>query len=147
MRERVRVVAGAVFDGTGRVLIAERPVGKHLAGRWEFPGGKIGMDESREQALVRELQEELGIAVHHSEPLLSLVHAYPDREVELHLHLVQAWDGAARGLDGQRLKWVSLAQLDAEDLLEADRPFVDALQRRGPPDSTSHRGVAAAIGA
>lgn len=147
MHERVRVVAGAVFDAAGRVLIAQRPAGKHLAGRWEFPGGKIGADESREQALVRELHEELGIAVHASEPLLTLVHAYPDREVELHLHVVQAWDGAASGLDGQRLKWVALADLDAEDILEADRPFIDALQHRGPPRATVPRGDAAAAGA
>ena len=147
MRECVRVVAGAVFDAAGRVLIAERPAGKHLAGRWEFPGGKIGAEESREQALVRELHEELGIAVYGSEPVVTLVHAYPDREVELHLYVVQAWDGTARGLDGQRLKWVTLAQLDSEDLLEADRPFIDALQRRGPPPATIDRGDAVATGA
>jgi 8-oxo-dGTP diphosphatase len=145
--ERVRVVAGAVFDGAGRVLIAERPAGKHLAGRWEFPGGKIAADESREQALVRELHEELGIAVHHSEPLVTLVHAYPDREVELHLHVVHAWAGTACGLDGQRLKWVPLAELGSEDILEADRPFIDALQRRGPPPGSIHRGDPAAAGA
>ena len=147
MHELVRVVAGAVFDGAGHVLIAERPAGKHLAGRWEFPGGKIGVDESCERALVRELHEELGIMVHGSEPLLMLVHAYPDRQVELHLHVVKRWDGTVRGLDGQRLKWVPLDALDAEDILEADRPFIDALRRRGPPASASHCGVAAATGA
>ncbi len=146
MRERVRVVAGAVFDAAGRVLIAERPVGKHLAGRWEFPGGKIGDGESREEALARELHEELGIVVHGSVPLVSLVHDYAERQVELHLHLVQGWDGCAQGLDGQRLKWVPLAELGAEDILEADRPFIDALQRRGPPPDKTSRGAAAAAG-
>jgi len=144
---RVCVVAGAVFDQAGRVLIAERPAGKHLAGRWEFPGGKIGAGESHEQALARELHEELGIAVRACEPLVTLVHAYPDREVELHLHVVQAWDGTARGLDGQRLKWVSLAELADEDILEADRPFIDVLQRRGPPPLTIRSGAAADAGA
>lgn len=143
----MRVVAGAVFDATGRVLIAERPAGKHLAGRWEFPGGKIGSGESRERALQRELQEELGIDVQDSEPLMSLVHAYADREVELHLHLVRSWTGTVVGLDGQRLKWVPLATLDAEDILEADRPFIDALQRRGqPPTPQSAGGTVAATG-
>ncbi len=146
MRERVRVVAGALFDAAGRVLIAERPAGKHLAGRWEFPGGKIAAGESREQALARELHEELGIVVHGSEPLVSLVHDYAERQVELHLHLVQGWDGNARGLDGQRLKWVPLAELGGEDILEADRPFIDALQRRGPPPDTTSHGAAAAAG-
>jgi 8-oxo-dGTP diphosphatase len=132
---RVSVVAGAVFDREGRVLIAERPAGKHLAGRWEFPGGKIGAGEPLEVALARELREELGIAVDVDgcERLMTLTHAYPDREVELHLFVVDGWDGTPRGLDGQGLKWVPLAALGAEDLLEADRPFVEALQRRGPP--------------
>jgi 8-oxo-dGTP diphosphatase len=147
---RVRVVAGAVFDATGRVLIAERPAGKHLAGRWEFPGGKIGDGEALEQALARELREELGIEVGGCEHLMSLEHAYPDREVELHLYTVGRWQGAVRGLDGQGLKWVPLAALGAEDILEADRPFVDALQRRGPPanmDTAAAPAAAAPPGA
>jgi 8-oxo-dGTP diphosphatase len=130
---RVRVVAGAVFDPLGRVLIAERPAGKHLSGRWEFPGGKVDGSEAHEQALARELREELGIEVLGSEHLMTLEHAYPDREVELHLFVVTRWAGAVRPLDGQGLRWVPLAGLGAEDILEADRPFVDALQRRGPP--------------
>lgn len=132
---RIRVVAGALFDADGRVLIAERPAGKHLAGRWEFPGGKIGAGEALEAALARELREELGIAidVDGCERLMTLTHAYPDREVELHLFVVDGWEGTPRGLDGQGLKWVALEALGEADLLEADRPFVEALQRRGPP--------------
>jgi 8-oxo-dGTP diphosphatase len=141
---RVRVVAGAVFDRAGRVLVAQRPAGKHLAGRWEFPGGKIGADEGLEQALARELREELGIEVGRCERLMTLQHDYPDRAVELHLYIVGEWSGVVRGLDGQGLRWVPLAALGEQDLLEADRPFVEALQRRGPPDTID---LAAAPGA
>ena len=134
-RLRIQVVAGALFDAAGRVLIAQRPAGKHLAGRWEFPGGKLAEGEGLEAALARELREELGVVVDVDgcEKLMSLTHAWPDREVELHLYVVDGWDGTPRGLDGQSLRWVPLAALGEQDLLEADRPFVEALQRRGPP--------------
>ena len=131
---RIRVVAGALFDACGRVLIAQRPAGKHLAGRWEFPGGKIGEGESSTAALVRELREELDVEVEAGDCryLMTLAHAYPDREVELQLYVVAGWRGTIRALDGQGLKWAELPALDAEDILEADRPFVAALQRHGP---------------
>lgn len=132
-RATLRVVAAALFDERGRVLIAQRPAGKHLAGRWEFPGGKIAYGETEQAALARELGEELGVVPLQSEPLLSLVHDYPDRRVDLRLHVVSRFDGEARGLDGQAIRWVPLAALPQQDLLEADAPFVEALQRRGPP--------------
>jgi mutator mutT protein len=128
-KPRIRVVAAAMFDAEGRVLIAERPAGKHMAGRWEFPGGKIGEAEPEERALVRELREELGVEVLESRPFMRLSHEYEDRHVELSMWLVERFTGVPRGLDGQRLKWVLPRQLDDEDILEADRPFVEALQR------------------
>ncbi len=124
----VRVVAGALFGAGGRVLIAERPAGKHLAGRWEFPGGKVAADESDERALRRELMEELGVEVLAAHPLLTLTHRYEDRIVELSMWVVERYRGEPRGLDGQRLKWVAVRQLPDEDILEADRPFIEALQ-------------------
>jgi 8-oxo-dGTP diphosphatase len=125
--DRLLVVAAAILDTAERVLIAERPPGKHMAGRWEFPGGKVAPGESEEAALARELEEELGIEVTAVEPMMRLSHRYPDREVELSLWLVRGYRGAPQPLDGQRLKWVARAQLATEDLLEADRPFVTAL--------------------
>jgi 8-oxo-dGTP diphosphatase len=124
----VLVVAGALYDREGRVLIAERPAGKHMAGRWEFPGGKVAPGESEEAALARELREELGVAVVASRPLMRLTHEYEDRVVELSLWVVERFTGEARGLDGQLLKWVAPAGLFDEDILEADLPFVEALQ-------------------
>lgn len=128
-KPRIRVVAAAMFDAEGRVLIAERPAGKHMAGRWEFPGGKIGEAESEERALARELREELGVEVLESRPFMRLAHEYDDRHVELSMWLVERFTGVPRGLDGQRLKWVEPRRLGGEDILEADRPFLEALQR------------------
>jgi 8-oxo-dGTP diphosphatase len=127
----VHVVAAALYDAAGRVLIAQRPVGKHMAGRWEFPGGKIGSGESEEQALARELKEELGVDMRCGRPLLALSHEYEDYRVELSMWVVDGYDGEPRGLDGQGLKWVAPATLLEEDMLEADRPFIRALQRLG----------------
>jgi 8-oxo-dGTP diphosphatase len=129
----IRVVAAALYDRAGRVLIAERPAGKHMAGRWEFPGGKIAAGESEAEALARELQEELGIVVQASRAVMRLSHAYDDRLVELSLWVVLAYAGEPSALDGQRLKWVHPKGLPAEDILEADRPFVSALAGLPPP--------------
>ena len=127
------VVAAAIFDAAGKVLIAERPSGKHMAGRWEFPGGKVAAGESERAALSRELEEELGIQVTGASSLMRLTHRYPDRDVELSLWVVESYQGEPRPLDGQRLKWVERSQLGREDILEADRPFVAALVQWPPP--------------
>lgn len=113
-----------------RVLIAERPAGKHMAGRWEFPGGKVAPGESERDALVRELREELGVTVTACRPFMRLSHEYDDRVVELSMWLVEAFDGEPVGLDGQALKWVIPDALGAEDILEADAPFVAAIRER-----------------
>jgi 8-oxo-dGTP diphosphatase len=138
----ILVVAAAILDGSGRVLIAERPAGKHMAGRWEFPGGKVAPGESEEAALARELAEELGIEVTGARAMMRLRHSYPDRTVELSMWVVESYRGEPRPLDGQRLRWVPRAQLGEEDILEADRPFVAALvQWPSPfknPDRISH---------
>ena len=123
------VVAGALCDARGRVLIARRPADRHMAGRWEFPGGKVGAHESEPQALVRELHEELGVQVREPQFCLRLTHSYPDRMVELSCWIVRDFAGEPRGLDGQQLKWVPAAELMQQDILEADRPFIEALQR------------------
>ncbi len=123
----VEVVAGAVFDPTGRVLIAQRPAGKPLAGRWEFPGGKLHPGETPYAGLVRELREELGIEVSAAERRLRYPHSYPDRVVWLDLWTVTAWSGEPRGLDGQALRWLEPARLYDAGILEADAPMIDAL--------------------
>jgi 8-oxo-dGTP diphosphatase len=129
----ILVVAAALYDAEGRVLIAQRPPGKHQAGRWEFPGGKVAPGESESAALVRELHEELGIDVTAARPFMRFAHSYPDRSVELSMWIVERFSGAPRGLDRQELRWVAPADLMHADLLEADRPFVDALRDLPPP--------------
>jgi len=131
-KPRLRVVAAALFDSQGRVLIAERPAGKHMAGWWEFPGGKVAAGESDAQALVRELREELGVEAQPGVEIMTLTHEYPDRIVDLVLWRVSA-TGVARGLDGQQLKWVDCDSLGAEKLLPADQPFIAALQLVSSP--------------
>jgi len=123
----IPVVAAALIGPDRRVLIAERPAGKPMAGRWEFPGGKLAPGESEAAALARELAEELGIQMRGGSPWLRLTHEYEDRVVELSLWLVEQYGGEPRGLEGQALRWVDAEALAAADLLEADRPFVEAL--------------------
>jgi 8-oxo-dGTP diphosphatase len=124
----VRVVAAVLRDERGRVLIAQRPAGKHMAGYWEFPGGKIAPGESSEQALKRELAEELGVSLQRCHPLLQLRHDYADRVVELEVFAVDDYAGQPSGLEAQVLKWVAAAELGGQALLPADRPIVEALE-------------------
>ena len=130
MSSTIHVVAGALFDAAGRVLIAQRPPGKALAGRWEFPGGKLHAAEDAPTGLARELREELGVEVHAAEPLIRYAHDYADRVVWIDMWVVTRWSGEPRGLDGQALKWVLPADLPGEDILEADAPIVRELMRR-----------------
>jgi len=127
-KPRLRVVAAALFDARRRVLLAERPAGKHMAGWWEFPGGKVGDGESDSAALTRELREELGVDARPETQIMTLTHDYPDRVVDLVLWHATVQSGEPRGLDGQQLKWVDCQALDGERLLPADRPFIAALQ-------------------
>ena len=124
----IRVAAAVLFDRQRRVLIAERPPGKHLAGFWEFPGGKMEPGETRTGALARELKEELGVDIDHPRPLLRLRHAYPYGEVLLDVWVVRRYRGEPRGLDGQALRWCRHAELESAELLPADRPIVSALR-------------------
>ena len=124
----LEIVAGALLDAHGRVLIAQRPAGKELAGRWEFPGGKLQTDEPPFAGLVRELREELGIEVHAAEPLLRYRYEYPDKTVWLDVWTVTSWSGHVQSLDAQALEWVTVESLPTRDLLEADAPIVAALR-------------------
>lgn len=126
-RARIEVVAGVLRDGLGRVLLAQRPAGKHLAGSWEFPGGKREPGERDLSALERELAEELGIVVESARPWLALTHAYPELTVRLKLFEVDAWQGEPRGHEGQALRWVEPACMNELPMPAADRPIVRAL--------------------
>ena len=128
--ELILVAAGVLRDGSGRVLIAQRPDGKHAAGFWEFPGGKIQAGESPLQALCRELAEEIGIVVSAATPLMTFRHSYPERVVELQVFEVSHYSGEPRGLEGQALRWVAVDALGSVGLLEADQPIAAVLVER-----------------
>jgi len=129
------VAAGALLDSDGRVLLAKRPVGKSLAGKWEFPGGKVEAGETPEAALVRELQEELSIDACKS-CLQSFAFSsipYPDFHLLMILYVCREWDGIVRPTEGQEIKWVKPALLHTFDMPPADIPLAveirDRLQR------------------
>ncbi len=123
----VHVVAGVLRDAQHRVLLAQRPPGKHLAGGWEFPGGKLEPGETRIDALIRELREELGISVTAAHPLMQVQHAYPQRDILLDVWIVRHYDGSPAALDGQILRWCPQEELAQAGLLPADAPIVAAL--------------------
>ena len=127
--KRLAVVAGILRDGAGRVLIAERLDDGPFKGFWEFPGGKIAAGEAPDAALARELAEEINIGVLESRHFLSLEHDYPDRRVAIDFFLVDRWQRQPRGLEGQRLRWVAPAGLEAANLLPANEPVIAALAR------------------
>jgi 8-oxo-dGTP diphosphatase len=124
----IHVVAGAIADADGRVLIAQRPRGRHMAGRWEFPGGKLAAGEDPLTGLKRELAEELGIAVRAARPLIRLRHTYPERRVLLDVWQVTDYEGEPQALESQALAWARPDDLPQHDLLEADRAIVTALR-------------------
>lgn len=128
MPARLHVVAAALVGDDGRVLINQRLPGTSMAGRWEFPGGKVEPAESPQQALVRELQEELGIVPSAYRPLMRIHHDYAERKVMLDFWRVSAWSGVVTAREGHPLAWVTPDALRGYDLLEADRPLVNALR-------------------
>ncbi len=123
----IHVVAAALVDGDGRVLLAQRPEGKALAGMWEFPGGKLEPGESPEAALVRELDEELGISATSLEPFTFCSFAYPDFHLVMLLYWCRAWGGVPHGRDGQALRWERPGAMAALPMPPADVPLVEAL--------------------
>jgi 8-oxo-dGTP diphosphatase len=125
----VLVAACALVDADGRVLIAQRPVGKPMAGLWEFPGGKVEAGERPEQTLIRELEEELSIVVNEAclAPLTFASHSYPDFHLVMPLYVCRRWEGAVTALEGQRLAWARPNRLRDYPMPPADEPLVSHL--------------------
>jgi 8-oxo-dGTP diphosphatase len=127
----VLVVAAALIDEEGRVLLTQRPVGKALAGAWEFPGGKVERGETPEAALVRELKEELAIDVKVSalEPFTFASHAYEELHLLMPLYLCRAWSGVLAAKEGQALNWLKPIEMRGLFMPQADLPLVERLIR------------------
>ena len=126
----VLVAAVALIDVDGRVLLAQRPEGKSMAGLWEFPGGKVHEGETPEQALVRELHEELGIDTKNSclAPIAFASHGYDDFHLLMPLFACRVWRGQPQSLEGQELRWVRPVRLRDFPMPPADEPLVAQLQ-------------------
>jgi 8-oxo-dGTP diphosphatase len=123
------VAACALIDTDGRVLIAERPAGRTMAGLWEFPGGKVEAGERPEDTLIRELKEELDIVVREPclAPLTFASHSYADFHLLMPLYVCRRWEGAARAVEGQRLAWVKPNRLKDYPMPPADLPLIPHL--------------------
>lgn len=123
----LHVVAAAIVDRDGNVLIARRPPHLHQGDLWEFPGGKVEPGEDATAALARELDEELGIGVTHARPLICVPYRYPERAVFLDVWLVDGFSGEAHGREGQPVRWVARTELSAYDFPAANRRIITAL--------------------
>jgi 8-oxo-dGTP diphosphatase len=123
------VVAAALIDGDGRVLIQQRPPGKNMSGLWEFPGGKVDLGETPEAALVRELSEELGIDVETAclAPAAFASEALGEKHLLLLLYICRKWSGIPQPLEASALKWVRPNALYSIDMPPADRPLIGLL--------------------
>ena len=126
----VLVTAVALVDADGRVLLAERPAAKAMAGLWEFPGGKVNDGERPEDALIRELSEELGITVREAclAPLTFASHSYADFHLLMPLYVCRKWSGIPAAREGQRFAWVRSARLGEYPMPPADKPLVAMLR-------------------
>ena len=124
----IHVAVAAIVNSDNEVLISQRKQGTHLGGYWEFPGGKLEQGESISAALLRELEEELAIRPVSSRPLIRARYRYPEKSVLLDVWKIDAWSGIPRGVEGQRIAWRPLDQLDAEAFPPADIPVINALK-------------------
>lgn len=127
----IDVAVGLLCNADGHILVSQRRQNTHLPGMWEFPGGKFEPGENAQQALQRELSEELSIKVLAAQPILTLQHPYSEKTVRLHVYDVLRWQGAVSGGEGQALRWVDYDQLCDLEMPAADRPILKALRLPG----------------
>lgn len=126
-RRLIYVAAAVIEDGLGNVFLAKRPDDKHQGGLWEFPGGKVEVGESSQAALIRELEEEVGIRVLHSHPLIQVPYHYTDKSVFLDVFRVTAFSGQPWGKEGQEVRWVAVSELDTYSFPAANQPILNAV--------------------
>ena len=125
--KEVHVAVGVILDSANRILITRRDDNAHQGGLWEFPGGKVEPGETVQQALQRELREELGISIGVARPLLEVHHDYGDKIVFLDVYVVREFSGEPKGLEGQPLEWVAEGQLQNFEFPQANVPIADAI--------------------
>ena len=126
---RIDVAVGILLDEANRVLIGQRVVRDRYYRKWEFPGGKFELGETAEMALQREILEETGLLIEHSEPFMLLEHDYPDRQVKLHIRLVRTFSGTLASMEGQALKWLAIDDLLEVDFLDGNKAILEKLRK------------------
>ncbi|BBM02339.1 8-oxo-dGTP diphosphatase MutT [Microbulbifer sp. GL-2] len=132
MTRVIHVAVGVVRRRDGKILIARRPDHVHMGGRWEFPGGKVEKGESVQQALSRELHEEVAIEVIELTPLVEIRHEYPEKTVLLDTWQVTAFSGEAAGQEGQETAWVAVQELDHFQFPDANQAIIEAIKAAEP---------------
>ncbi len=128
MKQGLQVAVAIIVNKDEQILIARRHAHQHQGALWEFPGGKREINETRFQALQREIDEEVGLEVKQAEPFMQIVHDYSDLQVELDVWLVTEFSGEASGKEGQPLEWCSLANLMTKDFPDANIQIIERLQ-------------------
>ena len=128
MVSRIHVAVGVLIDSNSCVLLTRRPRGTHLAGYWEFPGGKLEAGESVQIALARELEEELGIRIIETVPLMTVSHDYGEKQVLLDVQQVKDWNGEPHGAEGQPLAWVDARSIDEFQVPDANAEIVSRVK-------------------
>ncbi|PKE32686.1 8-oxo-dGTP diphosphatase MutT [Rahnella sp. AA] len=126
--KQLNIAAGIIRNSAKEIFITQRDASSHMAGFWEFPGGKIEAGETPEQAVIRELQEEVGIDAEAPVLLKTLEHRFPDRIITLYFFLVEEWQGEPYGKEGQPKRWVKQSELKAEEFPPANEAIVNALK-------------------
>ena len=129
-QKHVHVAVGVISDGADRILISKRADHLHQGGLWEFPGGKVESNETVEDALRRELFEELAIEITSQQPLLTIAHDYGDKSVLLDVWWIAAFRGEPRSGEGQPLRWVSVSELHQFEFPAANKPIIEAVQKK-----------------
>ncbi|MCW6559135.1 8-oxo-dGTP diphosphatase MutT [Yersinia ruckeri] len=126
--KHLQIAVGIIRNAQQEIFITQRAVNAHMAGFWEFPGGKIEQGETPDAALYRELLEETGIVVQNAIPIKTLEHHFPDRIVTLMFYLVEQWQGEPFGREGQPMRWVKQSELQAEEFPPANLSIVELLR-------------------
>lgn len=128
MKKKTEIAVGIIRSSNSQIFITQRGENSHLAGFWEFPGGKVEANETAYQTLQRELLEEIDIVIHESKFLKTVKHSYPDRDITIHVYLVEGWDGVPFAKEGQPSRWVDQEDLNADEFPDANRSIIEMLK-------------------
>ena len=127
MQKRIHVAVGVIINQDRHILLAKRLGHLHQGGKWEFPGGKVEINETVTEALIRELKEEVNLDVANSTPFMDISHDYPDKHVRLDIHLITEFSNQAQGMEQQQIEWVPIHSIAEYDFPEANKPIVEKI--------------------